>query len=192
MSTAPKPRFSPEEYLEIERKAEFRSEYVDGEMFALSGASFAHTVITGNVVTGLRSRLRGKGCTVHPVDLRVRATPTGLFCYPDVVVVCGEPRFVDGEKDTLTNPVLLVEVLSPSTADWDRGGKFVRYRRLASLREVLFVAQDAVHVEQFTRQDQGLWLLAEHEESGSVLKLNSLGIELPVAEVYEDVPLTAG
>ena len=128
MSLNPRARLTPEEYLAIERAAEERSEYVNGEMFALSGASFAHTVITANLVASLHVRLRAKPCTVHAADLKVRVEATGLHAYPDVVVVCGEPRFADAGRDVVTNPVLLVEVLSESTEKWDRGAKFGHYR----------------------------------------------------------------
>ena len=187
MSTKPRIRISPEEYLALERRADGRSEWVDDEVFALAGASFVHSLITGNVVAALKPRLRGRGCTVHPSDLRVHVERGGMYYYPDVVVVCGPPQFVDGEKDTVTNPTLVVEVLSPSTEGWDRGAKFARYRRLDSLREVLFVAQDQIRVERYLRQPDGFWLLAEYgEETGDVI-ISTLDVLLPLAEVYEGV-----
>ncbi|HYN43827.1 MAG TPA: Uma2 family endonuclease [Thermoanaerobaculia bacterium] len=189
MSTRPRPRLTPEEYLAIERGAEQKSEYVNGEMFALSGASFAHTVITMNVAAGLHARLRGKPCTVHSADLKVRVEATGLHAYPDVVVVCGEPRFVDAEGDVVANPVLLVEVLSESTEKWDRGAKFGHYRRLASLAEVLFVSQREARIEQYVRQPDDRWLLSEVLGLEGVLSLPSLGCDLPLSEVYAKVAL---
>lgn len=189
MSTKPHPRLTPEEYLAIERGAERKSEFVNGEMFALSGASFAHTGLTMNVAAGLHGRLRGRPCTVHSADLKVRVEATGLHAYPDVVVVCGEPRFVDAAGDVVTNPVLLVEVLSESTEKWDRGAKFGHYRRLASLQEVLFVSQGEARVEQYVRQPDDRWLLSEVLGIEGVLSLPSLGCDLPLSEVYAKVRL---
>lgn len=187
MSTSPRIRISPEEYLALERCAEGRNEWVDGEVFALAGASFAHSLITGNLVAALKPRLRGRGCSVHPSDLRVHVERGGMYCYPDVVVVCGEPQFVDGEKDTVVNPSLIVEVLSPSTEGWDRGAKFARYRRLESLREILFVSQDQKRIERYVRQADGFWLLGEFGEATGDADLQILDVRLPLAEVYEGV-----
>ena len=119
MASATKPRLTPEQYLEIERAAQERSEFWNGEMFALSGASVPHGVITGNILAGLHARLRDKPCRVFPPDLKILVAPTGLFAYPDVVVVCGRPEYVDGVRDVVKNPILVVEVLSPSTEAWD-------------------------------------------------------------------------
>jgi Uma2 family endonuclease len=130
MTTATKPRLTPEQYLEIERAASVRSEFWNGDLFALAGASVPHGVITGNILSGLHVRLRDKHCRVFPPDLKVLVAPTGLFAYPDVVVVCGQPEYFDGARDVVKNPVLVVEVLSPSTEAWDRGGKFAHYRQL--------------------------------------------------------------
>ena len=160
-----------------------------GEIFALSGASPAHALITSNVSAGLHRRLRERPCRVFSPDLRLRLSPSGLFCYPDVVVICGDLQFWGAEKDTVTNPLLVVEVLSPSTEGWDRGGKFARYRMLESLHEVVFVSQDRVLVEQFTRQDDGRWILTEATRLEEVLALASVACDLPVFEVYEKVDL---
>ncbi len=192
MSLNPRARLTPEEYLAIERAAEERSEYVNGEMFALSGASFAHTVITANLVASLHVRLRAKPFTVHAADLKVRVEATGLHAYPDVVVVCGEPRFADAGRDVVTNPVLLVEVLSESTEKWDRGAKFGHYRRLPALAEVLFVSQSEARVEQYVRQPDDRWLLSEVQGLTGVLSLPSLGCDLPLAEVYAKVSFDEG
>lgn len=192
MSTKPRPRLTPEEYLTIERAAGHKSEYVDGEMFALSGASFAHTVITMNMAAGLHTRLRDKPCTVHSADLKVRVEATGLHAYPDVVVVCGEPRFVIAERDVIANPLLLVEVLSESTEKWDRGAKFGHYRRLPSLMEVLFVSQSEARIEQYVRQPDDRWLLLEVHGLAGILSLPSLGCDLPLAEVYAKVTFEPG
>jgi Uma2 family endonuclease len=156
-------------------------------MFALSGASVPHEVITGNILAGLHARLRDKPCRVFPPGLKILVAPTGLFAYPDVVVVCGRPEYVDGVRDVVKNPVLVVEVLSPSTEAWDRGGKFAHYRQLPTLREILFVAQDEVRVEQYTRQEGAAWLLTEAAALDAVVHVSSLDCELPVAEIYAKV-----
>ena len=189
MSTAPKDRMTEDEYLERERASDRKSEFLDGEMFALAGASPTHALITSNVGAAFHQRLRERPCRVFSPDLRLRVSPSGLFCYPDVVVVCGELQFSDAEKDTVTNPLLVVEVLSPSTEGWDRGGKFARYRMLESLREVVFVSQGRVLVEQFTRQADGRWILTEATRLDEVLAVESVACDLPVSEVYEKVDL---
>jgi Uma2 family endonuclease len=186
-SSSPKPRLTPEEYLAIEREAEFKSELVDGEMFALAGASEPHGLITTNLVAALVPRLRPRGCRVYANDLRLRVSPTGLYTYPDVMVLCETPRFADDRRDTVENPVLIAEVLSPSREAWDRGAKFRHYRGLASLKEYLLVAQDRVSVEQFVRQLDGRWLLTAAIRRDDVLQLPSVGCELPLAEVYEQL-----
>jgi Uma2 family endonuclease len=184
MSTRPEHRYSIEEYLAIDRASEGKSEYLDGVIYAMGGASPPHVQITGNVAGELRGRLRDAPCIVYSTDLRVRVSLEGLYSYPDVVVVCGEPRFIDAELDTLTNPVLIVEVLSDSTKNYDRGEKFENYRSNESLREYILVAQDKVHVEQYAKRDDGSWLLSETNSIEDVLILSSVGCELPVSEIY--------
>lgn len=152
MALQPKSFLTPEEYLVIERKAEYKSEYFNGEMFAMSGVSPSHVLIVSNIVAELRGQLKQKPCNVYSSDLRVRVSPTGLYTYPDVVVVCGQPQLADEQKDTLLNPTLIVEVLSDSTQDYDRGRKFEHYRSLSSFTEYLLIAQDRCHVEHFVRQ----------------------------------------
>ena len=183
----PQRRLTPSEYLELERRASFRSEYLDGELFAMAGASRRHNLITLNVGAELRAALRERPCEVYPSDMRLKVPATDLYTYPDVAVVCGEPEFEDSELDTLINPTVLVEVLSPSTADYDRGAKFGHYRTLSSLREILFIAQDEVHVLQYVRRDDGTWLLSETRNPEGALLLRSIDAELRVAEIYAKV-----
>ena len=128
-------RYTPEQYLELERKAPYKNEFVNGQIYAMPGASRAHNLITGNTHREVSSQLRGRPCETYVSDMRVKVNTTGLYTYPDVVVVCGEIRFDDAQKDTLLNPTVLIEVLSPSTEAYDRGEKFAHYRRLASLQE---------------------------------------------------------
>ena len=187
MATNSKPFLSPEEYLEMERRAETKSEYWRGQMYAMSGATRNHVRITTNLIAALHQRLRGTKCNVYGPDLRVHVPATGLCTYPDVIVTCGEEKFLDVHFDTLENPLVIIEVLSDSTQNYDRGGKFFNYRSLASLAEYLTVAQDEPLVEHFVRQHEG-WLLIEHRDPLAGFALVSLPeIELPLAEVYENV-----
>src|SRR2546425_9750990 len=161
VSTQPKTRITPEEYLELERKAEIKSEYLDGEMFAMSGVTREHSTIVVNVTTELNVQVKGRPCEVHGPDLRVKVSPTGLYTYPDVAVICGEPQFEDPHFDTLLDPHLIIEVLSDSTESYDRGKKFAHYRAIDSLREYILVSQTEYRIERFCRQDDGSWLYSE-------------------------------
>src|SRR5205809_2192753 len=152
MASRPNTFLTPEEYLEIERKAAFKSEYYQGEMFAMAGGSPPHAWIISNLNYELVRQLKGRPCRVGTNDLRLRVLPSGLYTYPDVMVVCGKPQYADYRKDTLLNPIVIIEVLSDSTRDYDRGRKFQHYRALPSLQEYLTVAQDTPHIEHWTRQ----------------------------------------
>lgn len=187
MATAPSnPRLTPEEYLALERKAEFKSEYDSGYVYAMSGASREHNLIAGNMHGELRTQLRGRPCETYMGDMRVRANATSLFSYPDVAVVCGEPRFLDSDVDTLLNPTVVVEVLSPSTEAYDRGRKFAHYRRIASLREYILIAQDEVLVERHARRGEE-WVLAAFSNLDDVLRLESIGCAVSLRDIYERV-----
>ena len=187
MSTQPKARLTPQEYLEIERKAEYTSEYHDGEMFAMSGARRSHNLVAMNIGANVHRQLRGRPCEVYASDMRVLVNSSGLYTYPDVTVVCGTPQFLDVATDTLLNPVVLVEVLSPSTEAYDRGRKFEHYRTIASLRQYVLVASDRVQVDVFTRQDGEQWLLTSASAPGSEIELASIECRLSVADIYEKV-----
>ena len=198
MSTQPKHLLTPEEYLEIERNAEFKSEYYQGEMFAMSGGASAHSLIAGLVVHLLNMQVLLRNCFVYTSDMRVRVSQTGLYTYPDVTVVCGERKFLDSRLDTLLNPNVIVEVLSPSTEAYDRGRKFDHYRSLESLGAYLLIASDRIHVDLFTRQPSGLWLLMAAERPEDTIELGCIECRLTVAEIYQKVasdipsPPTAG
>src|SRR6266851_3764998 len=174
-----------EEYLEVELKAETKSEFVNGEMFAMSGASFRHVLVVKNVTTQLDNAL--PSCYVLPTDLRVRVSPRKAYTYPDLSVVCGEPLFADDQHDTLLNPTLIIEVLSPSTESHDRGQKFWLYRSLESLREYLIVAQDRPEVDQYIRQSDHRWELVETHGIDQVVKLASVPCEIPMERIYQRV-----
>ena len=179
--------YSQKEYLALERAASTRSEYLDGQIHALAGASRRHNLINLYIGAELRAQLRRRPCEVYASDMRVKVPATGLYTYPDVVAVCGEPVFEDAELDTLLNPTLLVEVLSESTADHDRGARFEHYCSVASLREVLFVSQHHVHVVRYERQPDDTWLLSESRAAEGCLLLSSVEAELELSEVYAKV-----
>jgi Uma2 family endonuclease len=189
VSTQPKTFLTPEEYLEIERKAEYKSEYCDGEMFAMAGAGWVHNRLVANLIGGFYRQPRLSSCLVCPSDMRVRVRATGLYTYPDVVVVCGEPQFLDERRDTLLNPSLLIEVLSPSTEAYDRGRKFEHYRSIESLREYLLVASDRVHVDLYTRQPDGRWLLTSASRLEDSLDVQSAGLRVALADLYARIDL---
>jgi Uma2 family endonuclease len=187
MSTLPKTWLTPEQYLEIERRAEYKSEYYQGEMFAMAGAREAHNLIAGNLYAGIQAQLRSRTCRAYGSDMRVRVGATGLHTYPDVLVVRGEPQFLDGQRDTLLNPTLIAEVLSPSTEAYDRGRKFEHYRSIESLAEYLLVSSERVSAELFARQLDGRWLLTAASSLEDTLQLPTTGCRLPLAELYEKV-----
>ncbi|OQY58172.1 MAG: hypothetical protein B6245_13195, partial [Desulfobacteraceae bacterium 4572_88] len=149
------------EYLEIERQAEYKSEYFEGQMFAMSGASEAHNLIVANLIFTLILQLKNTPCRIYPSDMRVKVRENGLYTYPDVIVVCDEAKFDDEHQDTLTNPLLIIEVLSKSTEAYDRGSKFAMYRKLGSLAEYLLVDPSRPQAEQYVRQEENRWLLSE-------------------------------
>jgi Uma2 family endonuclease len=178
---------SPEEYLRRERQAEYKSEYLNGEIFAMSGASREHNLITVNIGAELNRQLRGKPCEAYTSDMRVKVRSNGLYTYPDVIVVCGEPQFEDKEVDTLVNPTVLGEVLSRTTERYDRIAKTTYYRTIESLAEHLLVAQDEIRVEQYIRQPDGQWLMLEFLTRDAVVDLPSIGCTLKLGDVYDRI-----
>ena len=186
-SVAAETLFTPEEYIASERKAMVKSEYLKGQIIAMSGASLAHTRITLDIATELNIQLRGGDCEVITNDMRVKTGPKGAYFYPDVVAFCGDPQFEDNVFDTLLNPILVIEVLSSSTEVYDRGEKFSHYQELASLREYILVSQDRVRVEQY-RLLKTQWVETEYQRYEDVLPLVSIGCELPLQDIYRRVP----
>ena len=183
----PNRRLSPEEYLALERQSAGKHEYLEGEVFAMSGATRRHNLIALHTAAALLSQLHDRPCEVYIGDMRIRIDATGLYTYPDVVVVCGEPQFADAEIDTLLNPISIVEVLSPSTEGYDRGKKFAHYRTIASLAEVVFISQERVEVERFSRQPDGDWILHAANRLEDRLPLPAIGCEISLAAIYERV-----
>jgi len=187
MSTRPVTRLTPEQYLEIERKAEFRSEYIDGEMFAMAGGTPNHAWIVVNAASRLTEQLRGRPCGARTGDMRLHSVKYQMFTYPDIVVTCGPNQLLDGRRDTLTDATLIVEVLSPATKNYDRGEKFLFYRSLPSFAEYLLLAQDRVRAEHHVRQPNGSWLFSEFTEPADEIELPSIGCRLGLGSLYERV-----
>jgi Uma2 family endonuclease len=182
---------TPEQYLEAERAAAFRSEYYNGRVYAMSGGSYAHAQIITGLTAELRQTLRKRPCSVVSSELRLRVSPGGLYTYPDVVAVCGEPRFADDQKDTLLNPTLIAEVLSPSTEAYDRGFKSAQYRTIPSLQEYVLVSQSEPRIEVFHRQKDGYWLLSEAIGLEAACRFESLDCGVLLADVYDKVTFSA-
>ena len=196
MSTYPQPftSFTHDEYLTFERAALDRHEYLDGLIYAMAGASEAHRRIARNLLISLGTHLRGGPCEVFGSDTKVRCGPGqgtsqhGLYAYPDLVVVCGAARYHDQHQDVLLNPTLLVEVLSPSTAAYDRGEKFTRYQRwLPTLMDYLLVEQTQPLLEHYARTEAGVWIPQRTQGLDASLHLERLGWTVGLAEVYERV-----
>ena len=194
MSAIPKSFLSPEEYLVRERRAEFRSEYYRGEAFAMAGASFEHSLIKDNLAGETRSQLKEGPCRVVTSDMRVKISATGLYAYPDVVIVCGKPEFEDAHVDTLLNPKVIVEVLSDSTEKYDRGFKFGHYRQIPSLEEYVLIAQDRTSIDRYVRRGDGSWLLTPFEDPAGTFQFDSVAVRVPLREIYRGVtfPENAG
>ncbi|MDT5060788.1 MAG: hypothetical protein QOH63_1247 [Acidobacteriota bacterium] len=185
MSSLPSYLLSPEEYLAIERQAEYKSEYLDGVMYAMAGGSERHNLIAANIIISVGLQLRNRPCRVYPSDLKVRIPNSTRFFYPDVSVVCGDTKFADDERDVILNPVLIVAVLSDSTAAYDRGKKFLSYQEIESLQEYLLIAQDEFLVEHFVRQDDDSWLYTKANNLEEIITLPSIECELALRDVYD-------
>lgn len=187
MSAQPQTSISVEEYLAGERISDQKHEYYAGVVFAFAGGSEQHNLIAGNVLASLHTQLRRRMCTVYPSDMRVKISRPGLYTYPDVVAVCGEALFEDEDRDTLLNPTVIVEVLSPSTENYDRGKKFQNYRTIDTLAEYVLIAQDTYHIEHYVRQPDQQWLLSEAVSLAATIELPSIQCTLVLADVYEKV-----
>lgn len=189
MSWQAKRYCTPEEYLALERQADTKSEYLAGEIYAMVGASPAHNLIVTNIVRELSTQLKGRPCRVYANDQRVKVSPTGLYTYPDIVVTSGAEHFDENGRDTLLNPLIIIEVLSRTTESYDRGAKFEHYRRLDTLAEYLLVAQDRPHLEHYRRQSDGHWLFSDASGLDAMIELSAIECRLALAEVYDKVAL---
>ena len=186
MSALSRLYYTPEQYLEMDRKAEHRSEYVDGEILAMAGASREHNLIVTNLVREMSGLLRGRPCETYSNDMRVKISPV-RYTFPDVVIACDGPEFEDRSLDILLNPTVIFEVLSPTTENDDRSWKFFHYRQLTTLTDYVMLSQYQSLVERYTRQPDGQWLLKELRGLSSILHLPSIGCELPLSVIYERV-----
>jgi Uma2 family endonuclease len=188
MTALPKRYFTPEEYLELELKADYRSQYVGGEIFAMAGAQPWHIEVMGNLAGLLYNQFRGRPCRAYFAEMRVRVKAGDLWTYPDVAAVCGEAKFeTTANPHSLLNPQVIFEVLSPSTEAFDRGDKFARYRQLESLSDYVLVSSERMRVEHYVRQDDGSWKFKEYHRPEERLPLAGVACELPLAEIYERV-----
>ncbi|MFO0890054.1 MAG: Uma2 family endonuclease [Isosphaeraceae bacterium] len=186
MSTAEESKYTPAEYLAFERNSPIRHEYHRGELFAMTGASREHNLISLNLGREISGQLIDRPCEAYVSDMRVQVEATGLYTYPDVVVVCGQPEFEDKQVDTLLNPTVVFEVLSESTEAYDLGVKFGNYRRIRSLREYVLVSQDRMMVERFARRG-GEWVLTDYSQPDQSLELDSIGCKVVLERIYAKV-----
>ena len=186
MASHPKHFYTPEEYLAMERAATYKSEFCAGEIFAMSGTSRQHNTIGLNIASELKHCLKTRDCDVYAYDIRVRTPDSRLYTYPDVMVTCNG-QFEDSSVDTLLNPIMIVEVLSPSTETYDRTKKFTDYRKIDSLVEYILVAQNECRVTQFFKQPNGEWIFKEYISINDVLRLTSIDCELEMKQIYDRV-----
>lgn len=191
MSTVPIAYLTPEEYLELERTSDEKHEYWYGGMYGMAGGLPPHSFVINNIQTALTNLLRDRDCHVFNAELRVAVRWDALITYPDATVVCGPPKYVDDRRDTVTNPTLVVEVLSPSTAGKDRGDKTFLHRQVYSMREILLVEPTPVWIEHYWKLPNGHWELETVTDPSAILKLPNLDCELSVAEIYRDFEIFA-
>ena len=178
--------YTAKEYLALERAADHKSELVNGRIYAMAGASFAHIRIVSKLVISIGARLLGGPCGVYANELRVKVSQTGMYTYPDVVALCEPPRLEDAHGDTLLNPAVIIEVLSDSTERYDRGEKFAHYRKIESLREYILVAQDKISVEQYVRHGEH-WIPSAIDDIDGSLRIETIGCEVPLRDIYDRV-----
>ena len=176
-----------EEYLASERLATEKQEYFQGEIFAMSGTTIEHSVIAVNCITELRNKLKGKNCRPYESNLRIYIPPNSLYTYPDISIICGGVDTTDDKFDTATNPTVIFEILSKSTRDYDKGGKFTLYRDIETLKEYILIDSEKISVEKFTRNADNTWLLTEFKTIESSFEIPTIGVKLLLADIYEDV-----
>jgi Uma2 family endonuclease len=187
MSAAVKTNVTPEQYLALDRAASVRSEYFAGEMFAMAGASYAHNTIKDNLIGELYARLKGGPCRTYSSDMRVKIEATKAFVYPDILIQCEPPRFADERTDILLNPQVVIEILSPSTESFDRGGKFRQYQTIPSLQEYLLVSQNDAVCERFTRGEGGKWEYQAFTGVIADLEFAAVPVRVPLRDIYAGV-----
>lgn len=185
MTAQPKHYVTSDEYLAFERTDDKKHEYLAGTIYAMAGGSARHNRIAGSTYATLYAQLRQRQCTVYPSDMRVKVIQTELYTYPDITIVCGNEQYEDKKEDTLLNPTIIIEVLSPSTEKYDRGKKFQHYRTILSLREYILIAQDTYHIERFARQSDNTWVLSEASSREDSIDITTIQCVLRLEEVYE-------
>lgn len=191
MTAQPGAYVTEEEYLHDERASAVKREYYAGHVYAMAGASEQHNLIAMNIAAILRTQLRGRDCRAYPSDMRVKVVATGLYTYPDFTIVCGPSQFTDpAKRDALTNPAVIIEILSPSTERYDRGEKFQHYRTIATLQEYILVAQNKYRIERFTRREHNAWVLTDIVGQEATLTLSTVDMMIPLVEIYEQVTFT--
>jgi len=178
---------SPQEYFAMEEAAEYKSEYYQGEIFAMSGASFNHNVIAGNTFTALHNSLSDSDCIVFTSDMKIQVDRESHYTYPDISIACGEIEFAENRKDVIANPLVIIEILSDSTKDYDRGSKFTAYRNIASLKDYILIDQYSYHIEYFHKDESGKWSLDEFKNMGDTFKISSINVELSLKKIYNRV-----
>jgi len=179
--------YTPEEYLAMEEAAEYRSEYYKGEIFSMAGESINHNRIVGNLLSKLDQTLLSGECEPFMTEIKVWIEPKDLFAYPDIIVVCGKPEFYADRDDIITNPMIIIEVLSDSTKNYDRIEKFEFYRTLASFAEYMLIDQYRVHVEHFYLERKGKWIYTDYSDLNDVLKFNKIECQLSLKDIYNRV-----
>ncbi|MDB5358074.1 MAG: hypothetical protein JWN24_4527 [Phycisphaerales bacterium] len=187
MTAVAKKKLTPQEYLDQERQAPFKSEYYRGEVFAMSGASYEHNRIKDNLARAAGNRLEGGPCEVLTSDMRVKVNATGLYTYPDMTILCGKPQLEDAHGDTLVNPRVIVEILSDTTEKYDRRTKFAQYRRIPSLQEYVLIAQDEPLIERYVRQPDETWVVRIFGDIADTFEFATVAAKIPLSEIYFNV-----
>ncbi|NJN97507.1 MAG: Uma2 family endonuclease [Anaerolineales bacterium] len=183
--------YTPAEYLALEDEADHKSEYFQGEIFAMAGGSINHNIIAGNVYALLNQAVADEPCIAFTSDVKILVKENGLYTYPDAMVVCGPLEYVEGRTDTVTNPILIVEVLSKSTRNYDRDKKFELYRALKSLQDYVLVDQERVYIEYYHKLEDGRWILTLFNRSDTDLTLTTIQARLPISQIYHKVDWSA-
>ncbi len=190
MSAQPKHTLSVAEYLAFERGQQDKHEYIDGDIYLQAGASVAHNLICANIIAGLRPQLRGSSCRIYPSDMRIKISQRHHYVYADVTIICGTTMLDASDPETVRNPKVIIEILSPSTENYDRGRKFQAYRRIPDLEEYLLVAQESIRVEHFVRQTTTIWMMTEYTDLSATIALPSIQAALPIRTIYDELELS--
>ena len=191
MASLPLPRMTLQQYLEREDRSEVRHEFFAGEVFEMEAASFRHQRITARFSAATAATLEAMGCELHTHGTRIATSKDGLYTYPELIILCGQPKFLDADPNTLANPKAIVEILSPSTKDYDRGTKFQLYRGLASLEEYINIHQDSPYIEHHFKQPDGTWAIRDLRGLDATLRLASLDIEIPFTRLWAGIEFDA-